>query len=235
MRTIFLIAELPTTKEARIVKLKHINYIFKVAGLCLLLNFIGIKSYAQCPDLTKAKVTASDVTCFGFGNGTIKVSLDDSLSYILNPNKRFYFVLYQWVGFTMFKKVTIGNVGPKFSATFTGLGTGAYDILVAKLNGAANTCNIHPFFAGNVAPTSYTPPGSNASAFIKGATLLNSLVIKEPVPASAGSYTPSCDSTSFQLGADDPAPLGFPASVGDRKSTRLNSSHLDLSRMPSSA
>ena len=40
--------------------------------------------------------------------------------------------------------------------------------------------------------------------------------------------------TQGQLTAQTDAPNADPR-IGDRKSTRLNSSHLDLSRMPSSA
>ncbi|HAR20421.1 MAG TPA: hypothetical protein DCR46_07145, partial [Cytophagales bacterium] len=71
----------------------RVNNIGKIAIIFILLLFRGYSGFGQCPTLSKANVTFSNVNCFGESNGSIKIELDST--GVLSTNK-FYFVLYKW-------------------------------------------------------------------------------------------------------------------------------------------
>ena len=65
---------------------------------------------------------------------------------------------------------------------------------------------------------------SNVASVVLTATLLESLTVSA-IPSSV----------TFDLAPAGEAPGSSPVTITDRKSTRLNSSHIQKSRMPSSA
>ena len=67
---------------------------------------------------------------------------------------------------------------------------------------------------------------TNATTNFKG-------ILAEPITASDSDYATSKKLKAVWVPMNQQAEARF--SVGDRKSTRLNSSHTDISRMPSSA
>ena len=67
--------------------------------------------------------------------------------------------------------------------------------------------------------------------FVGGAA---SLALTLTVPTASANAAAANASDNFRIAPEDVAANKTPLGV-DRKSTRLNSSHLDLSRMPSSA
>ena len=175
--------------------------------LVLSVNF----AFAQCPQLANVEVEYTNISCFGKNDGTIKVSLKDSAS--LSTNK-FYFVLYAWGGSGLTKRQTVGVASPKYNATFTGLTEGNYDVLIARTAGT-NTCTAFPLFSGNNAVTSIANTNTTYKpAFVNQMNFASSIQILQPASSSAGNYSPDYDISSVLLSANDPAPSGFPASMG---------------------
>jgi hypothetical protein len=183
----------------------------KFLKLFVFLFYVEFTVFAQCPQIANVEVISNNVSCFGLNNGSIRVSLKDSSS--LSTNK-FYFVLYSWSGTGLNRRQTLGVVSPKYSATFTGLSVGSYDILIARTAGS-NTCTTFPLFSGNNPVTIISNTNTTFKpAFVKQMDVNSALQIYSPLGAFAGNYSPILDSQSMELSADDPASVGFPASVG---------------------
>ena len=69
---------------------------------------------------------------------------------------------------------------------------------------------------------------------VLGPSGVDGLTVPAVLPAPDGTYIDDPDGDRY-LPLDTSAPLQEVDGVADRKSTRLNSSHTDISRMPSSA
>ena len=84
----------------------------------------------------------------------------------------------------------------------------------------------------------YIPYGNGTSAFSSSSNLTfngTTLAITGALTATADSAFSSTGALQIPSGTTGQQPAGVAGKIRDRKSTRLNSSHIPLSRMPSSA